>query len=84
MRTYNVHEAKTHLSRILADVERGEEVLIARNGQPIARVSPVKPGERKVRRVLGLGRGTVWFSPDYDQADAEIERDFMDAIEKDD
>ena len=38
MATVNVHEAKTHLSRLLARVEAGEEVTIARNGKPVARL----------------------------------------------
>ena len=36
MATYNVHEAKTHLSRLLERVERGEEIVIARGGRPVA------------------------------------------------
>ena len=42
MATVNVHEAKTHLSRLLARVEAGEEVTIARNGKPVARLSPAR------------------------------------------
>ena len=38
MATFNVHEAKTHLSKLLAKVEAGEEVIIARNGKPVARL----------------------------------------------
>ena len=38
MVTVNVHEAKTHLSRLLLQVEAGEEVVIARNGKPVARL----------------------------------------------
>ena len=46
MVTVNVHEAKTHLSRLLAQVEAGEEVVIARNGDPVARlVSSKKRGK---------------------------------------
>ena len=46
MVTVNVHEAKTHLSRLLAQVEAGEEVIIARNGNPVARlVSSKKRGK---------------------------------------
>jgi prevent-host-death family protein len=41
MRQVTIHEAKTHLSRLLADVERGEEIVIARASQPIARLVPV-------------------------------------------
>ena len=43
MTTVNVHEAKTNLSRLLAQVEAGEEVIIARNGKPVARLVSCKP-----------------------------------------
>ena len=42
MATVNVHEAKTNLSRLLKQVEAGEEVIIARNGRPVARLTPVR------------------------------------------
>ncbi len=50
----NVHEAKTHLSRLLAKVEAGEEIVIARAGRPIAILSPIdrprarKPGNERI------------------------------------
>ena len=48
MTTVNVHEAKTHLSRLLGRVEAGEDVVIARNGTPVARLVPVnKQGKRQ-------------------------------------
>ena len=42
MVTVNMHEAKTHLSRLIAQVEAGEEVVIARNGTPVVRLTPVQ------------------------------------------
>lgn len=59
----NIHEAKTHLSRLLAEVERGGEVTIARAGRPIARLVRAGPPPK---RVLGLERGQIWISPDFD------------------
>lgn len=56
MATVNVHEAKTHLSRLLAQVEAGEEVTIARNGKPVARLVACKP--QTVRRP-GMFKGKV-------------------------
>lgn len=44
----NVHEAKTHLSRLLARVEAGEEITLARGGVPIARIVPVAPTRREL------------------------------------
>ena len=55
MVTVNVHEAKTHLSRLLKQVEAGEEVIIARNGNPVARlVSSKKQGKRQPGSMKGL------------------------------
>ena len=44
----NVHDAKTNLSRLLAEVERGEEIVIARAGTPCARLIPVQRDERQL------------------------------------
>ena len=61
----NIHEAKTHLSRLLADVESGQEVTIARAGRPIARLVPAEPPRK---RELGLEHGQIWIAPDFDDA----------------
>jgi prevent-host-death family protein len=62
--TVNVHEAKTHLSRLLARVEAGQEVVIARAGRPVARLVPVGPSPPE--RTLGLDRGRVVIADDFD------------------
>lgn len=64
MTQVNIHEAKTQLSRLLAKVAAGEEVVIARNGKPVARLVPAEPPRKK--RVLGQYRGEIWISPDFD------------------
>ena len=51
MVTVNVHEAKTNLSRLLAQVEAGEDVVIARNGKPVARLVGYRP---KGKRQFGI------------------------------
>ena len=56
MATVNVHEAKTHLSRLLAQVEAGQEVVIARNGAPVARLVPC---EEKGKREFGALKGRM-------------------------
>lgn len=63
MATVNIHEAKTHLSRLLERVENGEEVVIGRAGKPIAKLVPL---ERKPRRPGGL-KGKIRVHPDFDQ-----------------
>jgi prevent-host-death family protein len=62
-RTVNVHEAKTHLSKLLERVEAGEEVIIARAGHPVARLIPfARPG----KRALGLDAGHGFIAADFD------------------
>jgi prevent-host-death family protein len=56
MVTVNVHEAKTNLSRLLAQVEAGEEVVIARNGNPVARLVRVQP---RGKRQFGSMKGRI-------------------------
>ena len=58
MTDVNVHEAKTHLSRLLVRVEAGEEILISRAGRPVARLVPVRraAGRRQPGRFVGKGR----------------------------
>ena len=58
----NIHEAKTHLSRLLQRVAAGEEVTIARSGVPVARLVAVEPKKRP----LGFARGEIWIADDFD------------------
>lgn len=60
----NVHEAKTHLSRLLQRVAAGEEVTIAKSGVPVARLVAVEP--TKKTRPLGFARGEIWIADDFD------------------
>ena len=62
MVTVNVHEAKTHLSRLLAQVEAGEEVTIARNGTPVARLVRCKP---RGKRQFGAMKGLIKFDDSF-------------------
>ena len=60
----NVHEAKTHLSRLLVRVSQGEQITIAKEGKPVARLVPV-PSQLK-RRVPGTAIGRIWMAPDFE------------------
>lgn len=88
MKTVNVHEAKTQFSRLLAAVERGEEVVIARAGTPVAKVvrfadskpSPGKGGDPVVRKAGGLKR-KIWIAGDFD---APLPDEIVDAFYADD
>lgn len=64
--TFNVHEAKTHLSQLLERAAAGEEIVIAKANKPIAKLVAFTPRPRK--RVAGLNAGGVyWMSPDFDE-----------------
>jgi prevent-host-death family protein len=76
-KTVNVHEAKTHLSRLLERTAAGEQVVIAKAGRPVARLVPIATafGDRE----LGRDRGLVWMADDFDaplpdEAVADFER----------
>jgi prevent-host-death family protein len=58
-----MHEAKTHLSRLAERAAQGEEIVIARNGRPLARL--VSMPERK-KRALGWAKGQIWIADDFD------------------
>lgn len=65
VRQVNVHQAKTELSKLLQDVERGREVVIARNGEPVAKLVPFPtPGARRLR--LDTWKDRIQVAPDFD------------------
>jgi prevent-host-death family protein len=65
MDAVNVHAAKTHLSRLIARVAKGETIVIAKAGKPVARLVPYEEPVKK--RVPELYRGRVWIAPDFDE-----------------
>jgi prevent-host-death family protein len=73
--TFNVHEAKTQFSRILAKVQAGEEVIIAKAGQPIARIVPIRSSGL---RMPDSKHGVLWVAEDFD---APLPDDLLDAFE---
>jgi prevent-host-death family protein len=65
MKTVSVHEAKTHLSRLIREAQEGEEIVIARGNQPVVKLVLVEPESR--HRVLGTAKGEVKIAPDFDE-----------------
>lgn len=74
-KTVNIHEAKTHLSKLLERVESGEEIIIARSGKPVARLCRLgnKKG-KKVKRKPGFAKGLI--------PEAYVDRLFDPALDK--
>lgn len=65
MESIDIHEAKTHLSRLLARVEAGEQVVISRHGEPVARLVPVR--SPPTSRISGTWAGSLETSTDFDE-----------------
>jgi len=73
----NTHEAKTQLSKLLVRVQAGEEIIIAKAGEPIARLVPI---ERETRdRQPGSARGRIRMAADFDDP---LPEELLDAIEQ--
>ncbi len=74
IRHVNVHDAKTNLSKLLTQVERGEEVIIARAGHPIARISrlAVEPSDR----VPGSAKGAITIADNFDAQIPDLVQSF--------
>jgi prevent-host-death family protein len=77
----NIHEAKTHFSRLVERAEAGEEIVIARNGSPVAKLVPYLDARP---RKLGGWEGKVWIAPDFDteETNEEIWREFWEQTEQ--
>jgi len=67
----NIHEAKTHLSKLLERVALGEEVIIAKAGKPVAKLVALEPQPKP--RVFGSAKGEFIVPDDFNEADPEIE-----------
>lgn len=71
---YNIYDAKTHFSRIVAEAEAGEEVVISRNGKPILKLVPIAPEHKP--RVGGFLQGKIWIADDFDEFTEQDEKDW--------
>jgi prevent-host-death family protein len=77
MRVVNMHEAKTQLSRLVAQAAKGEEFIIAKAGKPLVKVVPLDAGETFMPRRLGFLAGEIAVPDDFDRmGQDEIERQF--------
>jgi prevent-host-death family protein len=72
MAQYGMHEAKTKLSQLVERAAAGEDIVIARNGEPIARLVPVTRPAAGLVAVRGAWRGRVRTAPDFDELPGDI------------
>lgn len=75
-RQFNIHDAKTNLSKLIERVEHGEEIIISRAGQPVAKIIPL--GRQARLASLGSLKGKLVLDDDWDspQTNEEIARNF--------
>ena len=71
MQSVNIHEAKTHLSRLVEDAARGKSFIIARAGKPLVKVVPLEDGDFTETRRLGFMTGEMKVPDDFDRMGAE-------------
>jgi prevent-host-death family protein len=62
--TVNIFEAKTQLSKLIELAEKGQDVVIARAGKPVVRLTKLEPVKRPIR--YGVLKGQIWISDDFD------------------
>ena len=74
----NMHEAKTHLSRLVERVQAGEEIVIGRAGKPVAKLVPYEG--KQERRGYGAWKGKVWIADDFDD---DLPAEVLEAFEAD-
>jgi prevent-host-death family protein len=74
MKSVRMHEAKTHLSSLIREVEAGEEIVVHRGSEPVAMIVPYRP-PAKHRRVGAL-KGQIWMAPDFDETPEDF-REYM-------
>ena len=70
MMKVNMHEAKSQLSRLGKAAWEGEEIVIAKAGEPYLRLVPYR--EWKTKRKLGALKGQIWIAPDFDETPQEV------------
>lgn len=63
-RAINIHDAKTHLSRLVERAAEGQEIIIAKAGKPMARLVPLESAPRPKK--FGLLKGRIWIAEDFD------------------
>ncbi len=76
MAQINIHEAKTNLSRLVEEVARGAEIIIAKSGKPVARLVPIK--RAKTIRKPGFLKGRIKIAGDFD---APLQKELLDEFE---
>jgi prevent-host-death family protein len=76
MKAVNIHQAKTHLSKLVEEAAKGEAFIIAKAGKPLVKVVPIDAPEAKEVRRIGFLEGQLAVPDDFDAFNEEIEKMF--------
>lgn len=74
MRTFNIHQAKTHLSRLVDEAANGEPFVIAKAGKPMAQVIPIRAAAKPKRRI-GFMKGAYTLPKNYWKIDKQLDKE---------
>jgi prevent-host-death family protein len=75
MRTINIHQAKTHLSRLVDEAEQGDSFIIAKAGKPKVQVIRLDAPETPAKRRLGSMKGMFTLPDNFDEIDQQLDRE---------
>ena len=75
MRTINIHEAKTHLSRLVDEAEKGKPFIIAKAGKPKVKVVPLDEPPLKAKQRIGFMKGMYTIPENYWEIDKELDKE---------
>lgn len=78
LRIVNIHEAKTHLSRLVEEAVNGRPFIIAKAGKPLAKVVPLDEPVVDVKRRIGFLKGTFTLPDDFDEIDKQLDKEIED------
>jgi prevent-host-death family protein len=76
LKQINIYEAKTHLSSLVDRASKGETIVIAKSGTPLAKLVPLEPPKKKFK--FGLMKGEITIGPDFDDP---LPKEILDAFE---
>ena len=75
MRTINIHQAKTHLSRLVDEAEQGDSFIIAKAGKPKVQVIRIDANPAQPKRLLGAMKGLYTLPDNYEEIDRELDKE---------
>jgi len=75
MRTINIHQAKTHLSRLVDEAMEGNSFVIAKRGKPMVRVTRIDKDPAKPKRLLGAMKGLYTLPENFEEIDRKLDKE---------